>query len=134
MSEPEVPEQTESETEDETEDEQSVSQQLGFSGPQEELDAINARMAQIKEDVTAELLASWPSPWKNESMVNAKVGGRLGSHKAFQVLLARRRELELELRIDSGPRAIEDAEDPMGSYAIKIARDKEAARQESGSS
>ncbi len=107
----------------------SVSEQLGFTGPEEELEAINARMLQIKEEVTADLLATWPSPWKNESMVSAKVTGRLGSHKSFQVLLARRRELDEQLGTDSGPRANDDAQDPMGSYAIKIARDREAAKK-----
>ena len=109
--------------------EESVSEQLGFSGPEEELAAINARMAQIKEEVTADLLATWPSPWKNESMVNAKVSGRLGSHKFFQVLLARRRELDEMLGTESGPKPPDEAEDPMGSYAIKIAKDRNAAEK-----
>lgn len=125
MSEPEDSQEMESETEAE----QSVSQQLGFSGPQEELEAVTARMDKIREEVTADLLATWPSPWQNEAMVGAKVTGRLGSHKAFQILLARKRELENQLGVKSGPRAVEDAEDPMGSYASKIARDNEAARQ-----
>ncbi len=100
----------------------SVSEQLGFSGPEEELEAITTRMNQIREEVTADLLATWPSPWKNEAMVGAKVTGRLGSHKAFQILLSRKRELEEELGTDTGPTHMEDAEDPMGSYAMKIAR------------
>lgn len=100
----------------------SVSEQLGFSGPEEELEAISTRMNQIREEVTADLLATWPSPWKNEAMVGAKVTGRLGSHKAFQILLSRKRELEEELGTDTGPTHMEDAEDPMGSYAMKIAR------------
>lgn len=124
MTEPEDPQEAELE-----ELEGSVSEQLGFSSPEEELEAINARMAQIKEEVTADLLATWPSPWKNESMVGAKVTGRLGSHKFFQVLLARRRELDEMLGKDSSmARPMEDAaEDPMGSYAIKIAKDRSAA-------
>ena len=130
MSEPE--DSQEVPTEEEEQAEGSVSEQLGFSGPEEELAAINARMGQIKEEVTADLLATWPSPWKNESMVNAKVSGRLGSHKFFQVLLARRRELDELLGTDAGPKDVDDAQDPMGSYAIKIARDREAA-EKSGS-
>ncbi|MEX0790460.1 MAG: hypothetical protein WD178_06750 [Actinomycetota bacterium] len=105
----------------------TVSEELGFSGPAEELAAINARMDQIKEEVTADLLATWPSPWKNESMVSAKVGGRLGSHKAFQLLLQRRRELDEELGTDSTSKPIESAEDPMQSYANKMARGEEVA-------
>lgn len=105
----------------------SVSEQLGFSGPEEELEAITARMNQIREEVKAELLATWPSPWQNEAMVGAKVTGRLGSHKAFQILLSRKRELEEELGTDTVPRHMEDAEDPMGSYAMKIARGEDTA-------
>ncbi len=114
----------------EEETEQSVSEQLGFSGPEEELEAIVARMDQLREQATADLLASWPSPWKNESMVNAKVTGRLGSNKAFQILLQRRRELEEQLgTFTPAPRDMEDAEDPMGSYASKIAKQREAAAE-----
>lgn len=112
-------------SEEDQEDSTQVSQELGFSGPEEELAAINARMNQIKEEVTADLLASWPSPWKNESMVNAKVSGRLGSNKAFQVLLARRRELDEELGTDSAPKPIDTGEDPMQAYANKLARGEE---------
>lgn len=122
-------EQESQEAATEEESPESISEQLGFGSPQEELAAIIARMDQLKEEVTADLLATWPSPWKNESMVSAKVSGRLGSHKAFQVLLARRRELEEQLGTENAPRAVEDAEDPMGSYAINIARQREAAKK-----
>lgn len=110
-------------------EEQEHSSPLGFGTPQEELDAINARMAEIKETVTSELIRDWPSPWKNDAMVNAKVTGRLGSNKHFQVLLARRRELDAELGIQEPTRESETAQDPMGSYASKIA----AARSAQGS-
>ena len=123
MSEPEDSEETLTEEEALA----SVSEQLGFSGPEEELAAISARMNQIREEVTADLLATWPSPWKNEAMVGAKVTGRLGSHKFFQILLARKRELEEELGTETGPTEFEDAEDPMGSYAMKIARGQDTA-------
>lgn len=106
---------------------ESVSEELGFASPEEELEAINARMNQIKEEVTADLLATWPSPWKNESMVNAKVGGRLGSHKHFQLLLQRRRELDEQLGTDSAPAPVEVGEDPMQAYANKLARGEEVA-------
>lgn len=106
---------------------ENVSEELGFSGPEEELEAINARMNQIKEEVTADLLAAWPSPWKNEAMVSAKVGGRLGSHKAFQLLLQRRRELDEELGTDSTFAPIDTGEDPMQAYANKLARGEEVA-------
>jgi hypothetical protein len=106
---------------------ETVSEELGFASPEEELDAINARMNQIKEEVTADLLATWPSPWKNESMVSAKVGGRLGSHKHFQLLLQRRRELDEQLGTDSAPAPVEVGEDPMQAYANKLARGEEVA-------
>jgi hypothetical protein len=106
---------------------ETVSEELGFASPEEELEAINARMDQIKEEVTADLLASWPSPWKNESMVNAKVGGRLGSHKHFQLLLQRRRELDEQLGTDSTTAPVEVGEDPMQAYANKLARGEEVA-------
>lgn len=106
---------------------ESVSEELGFGSPEEELEAINARMDQIKEEVTADLLATWPSPWKNESMVNAKVGGRLGSHKHFQLLLQRRRELDEQLGTDSTTAPVEVGEDPMQAYANKLARGEEVA-------
>jgi hypothetical protein len=106
---------------------ETVSEELGFGSPEEELEAINARMNQIKEEVTADLLATWPSPWKNESMVNAKVGGRLGSHKHFQLLLQRRRELDEQLGTDSAPAPVEVGEDPMQAYANKLARGEEVA-------
>lgn len=129
MPEPEGPEGTG--TQDEQVEEQSVSEKLGFSGPEEELKAIIARMDEIREQQTADLLSSWPSPWKNEAMVGAKVTGRLGSHKAFQVLLQRKRELEEDLGVSEVPeREMEDAEDPMGSYAINIAKQREAAAQD----
>lgn len=95
------------------------------------MEAILAKMVEITEAVTEELLRDWPSPWKNESMVNAKVSGRLSSHKAFQTLLARRRELEAQLGIIHNARQVEEAEDPMGSYATKIRRSKEAQESES---
>lgn len=113
---------------------QTVSEELGFAGPGEELAAITARMDQIKEEVTADLLATWPSPWKNDSMVNAKVSGRLGSNKAFQVLLARRRELDEELGADSYDRGTDDAQDPMGAYSIQVAKDRGAAEAEKANS
>lgn len=125
MSEPEGTELV-SESEEELAPE-TVSAELGFSGPEEELAAINNRMAEIKAEVTADLLASWPSPWKNDSMVNAKVGGRLGSHKAFQLLLQRRRELDELLGTDSAPPPMEDGEDPMQAYANKMARGEDVA-------
>lgn len=106
---------------------ETVSEELGFGSPEEELEAINARMDQIKEEVTADLLASWPSPWKNESMVSAKVGGRLGSHKHFQLLLQRRRELDEQLGTDSTTAPVEVGEDPMQAYANKLARGEEVA-------
>jgi hypothetical protein len=106
---------------------ETVSEELGFGSPEEELEAINARMDQIKEEVTADLLATWPSPWKNESMVNAKVGGRLGSHKHFQLLLQRRRELDEQLGTDSTSAPVEVGEDPMQAYANKLARGEEVA-------
>jgi hypothetical protein len=112
-------------SEEDQEDSTQVSQELGFSSPEEELAAINARMDQLKEEVTADLLASWPSPWKNEAMVGAKVSGRLGSNKAFQVLLARRRELDEELGTDSSSKPVDPGEDPMQSYANKLARGEE---------
>lgn len=118
------PEEADQSTDDATEG--SVSEQLGFSGPEEELEAIIAKMHEIREAVQADLLANWPSPWKGEDMVQAKVTGRLGSHKAFQVLLVRRRELEATLGVTSAPRQMDDAEDPMGSYAIKLAKEKKA--------
>lgn len=125
MSEPEGTElMSPSETVEKSE---SVSEELGFASPEEELEAINARMAQIKEEVTADLLATWPSPWKNDSMVNAKVSGRLGSHKHFQLLLQRRRELDEQLGTDSAPATVEVGEDPMQSYANKLARGEEVA-------
>lgn len=128
MSEPEDPQDQELESDPEAD--QSVSQQLGFSGPGEELAAIETRMGQIREEVTTELLATWPSPWKNDAMVNAKVTGRLGSNKAFQVLLARQRELQAELGTESAAKPdFEDAEDPMGSYSLKIARDQAENRE-----
>lgn len=110
---------------------QTVSEELGFAGPEEELAAISARMDQIKEEVTADLLATWPSPWKNDSMVNAKVSGRLGSNKAFQVLLARRRELDEELGADSYSRETDEAQDPMGAYSIQAAKDRSAEKANS---
>lgn len=100
--------------------EKSVSEQLGFSGPEEELEAMRAKMSEIKQVVTDELIREWPSPWKSENMVNAKVTGRLSSHKAYQTLLARTRELEAQLGIVGGARVAEEAQDPMGSYAAKI--------------
>ena len=89
---------------------------------QEELAQVASRMSEIKEAVKEELIRDWPSPWRNEGMTNAKVTGRLGSHKEYRVLLTRQRELEEALGIVAGPRIIEEAEDPMGSYAIKLAK------------
>lgn len=106
--------------------EQSMSEQLGFSGPEEELEAIDAKMAEIKQAVTDELVRDWPSPWKSENMVGAKVTGRLSSHKPYQTLLARRRELEEQLGVVVGARQAEEAQDPMGSYAAKIRKSREA--------
>jgi hypothetical protein len=60
-------------------------------------------------------------------MVNAKVGGRLGSHKHFQLLLQRRRELDEQLGTDSAPAPVEVGEDPMQAYANKLARGEEVA-------
>lgn len=109
---------------------QSMSEQLGFSGPEEELEAIDAKMAEIKKDVTEELVRDWPSPWKGEAMVGAKVTGRLSAHKAYQTLLARRRELEAQLGVSTGGRQTEEAQDPMGSYAAKIRKSKEAGAEQ----
>lgn len=131
MSDTEVPEQSTEAAERSTEAaDQSISEQLGFSGPEEELDAIRAKMAEIKQVVTDELLAEWPSPWRSENMVNAKVTGRLSSHKAYQTLLARTRELEAELGIVGHARQAEEAQDPMGSYAAKIRRERQAKEAE----
>lgn len=105
--------------------EQSISEQLGFSGPEEELQAIKVKMSEIKQAVTDELIRDWPSPWKSENMVGAKVTGRLSSHAPYQTLLARQRELEAQLGTVPGPRQVEEAQDPMGSYAAKIRKSRE---------
>jgi hypothetical protein len=83
---------------------------------------IQDRMAEIKALVTEELIRDWPSPWRNEAMTAAKVSGRLSSHKEYQSLLSRLRELQKELGVTAKPRETEEAEDPMGSYAMKLAR------------
>lgn len=95
------------------------------TGDAAELEALQARMAEIKTQVTEELIRDWPSPWRNESMTNAKVGGRLGGNKEFQGLLRRRRELQETLGVADAPRQLEDAVDPMGSYANRLARDED---------
>jgi hypothetical protein len=64
---------------------------------QEEMASLQERMDEIREWVTEELLDTWPSPWKNDSMVKAKVTGRLGSNKEFQAMLAALREAEAKL-------------------------------------
>jgi len=89
---------------------------------QEELAQLQARMEELKIAVTEELIRDWPSPWRNEGMTNAKVTGRLSSNKEYRELLTRQREIEATLGIVAGPRKIEEAEDPMGSYAIKLAK------------
>ena len=89
---------------------------------EEELAQVASRMGEIKEAATEELIRDWPSPWRNEGMTNAKVTGRLSSNKEYRVLLTRQREIEEALGIVAGPRKIEEAEDPMGSYAIKLAK------------
>lgn len=89
---------------------------------QEELAQVASRMEELKVAVTEELIRDWPSPWRNEGMTNAKVTGRLSSNKEYRVLLTRQRELEAVLGIVAGPRKIEEAEDPMGAYAIKQAK------------
>ncbi len=93
---------------------------------EQELQEAEARMAEIKANVTEELIRDWPSPWRNEAMTGAKVTGRLSSHKEYQSLLQRTRELQRELGVTAKPRETEEAEDPMGSYAMKLAK---AARE-----
>ncbi|MGQ0678887.1 MAG: hypothetical protein ACT4OM_04385 [Actinomycetota bacterium] len=97
--------------------------------PAGELSAVGARMAEIKAFVTEELIRDWPSPWRNEAMTNAKVGGRLGGNKEFQGLLARKRELEKELGVVYEARKMEQSEDPMGAYVTKAAEAEKAAEE-----
>lgn len=89
----------------------------------DDLAATEERMAQIKAQVTEELIRDWPSPWKNDAMVNAKVSGRLGGNKEFQALLAKRRVLQGQLGVAPAARQMEDAVDPMGGYANQLVRE-----------
>lgn len=92
------------------------------TGSVAELEAVQARMAEIKAQVSEELIRDWPSPWKAEAMVAAKVTGRLGGNKEFQGLLKRKRELQESLDMPDAPRQLEDAVDPMGSYANRLSK------------
>jgi hypothetical protein len=100
--------------------------QPGAGGGAAELEALQARMAEIKAEVTEELIRDWPSVWRNDEMTNAKVTGRLSSHKEYQTLLARQRVLQKELGVQAAPREVDEAQDPMGAYSIKLAK---AARE-----
>jgi hypothetical protein len=114
----------------ETEESQSEAQegQSSGAGLEQEMSQIQDRMAEIKDLTEEELIRDWPSPWRNEAMTEAKVSGRLSSHKEYQSLLQRLREIKKQLGVVAKPREMEEAEDPMGSYALKLAhaeRDKE---------
>ena len=89
---------------------------------EEELAQIEDRMGQIKAETTEELIRDWPSPWRNEAMTQAKVSGRLSAHKEYQTLLVRQRKLNSVLGVTPKPRGSDEAQDPMGSYAMKLAK------------
>ena len=97
-------------------------EQLDRAALEQELADIEARMAEIKAQTTEELIRDWPSPWRNEAMTGAKVTGRLSSNKEYQTMLARLRKLQGKLGVVAKPRETEEAQDPMGSYAMKLAR------------
>lgn len=96
---------------------------------EDELTETEKRMAQIKAETTEELIRDWPSPWRNDAMTSAKVSGRLSSNKEYQVLLHRQRQLREILGVAPKQRENDEAQDPMGSYAMKIAKAAHEKRQ-----
>jgi hypothetical protein len=62
-----------------------------------EKDELRQRMDTIQQAVTSEVDRTWPSPFRGEEAMDAKVRARLTGHAEYQALRARRRELD-ELR------------------------------------
>ena len=67
------------------------------SDAEAELEKLKSEMEAMKARVRDKLLAEWPSPWKNEQIVNTKVMGRLAEDKDYKELNGKIRELALSI-------------------------------------
>lgn len=61
---------------------------------QEEIADLRRRMDEIKAEVAEDLEKNWPSPWRGEQAMNAKVSSRLSGNTDYQSLLADLRKAE----------------------------------------
>jgi hypothetical protein len=60
----------------------------------EEIAELQRQMDQMRGEMREKLLAEWPSPWKNDQIVNTKVTGRLAENKEYKALILKIREAE----------------------------------------
>ncbi|MDQ4142938.1 MAG: hypothetical protein M3198_04195 [Actinomycetota bacterium] len=61
---------------------------------EQELAKLNSEIEAMKARVRDKLVAEWPSPWKNDQIVNTKVMGRLAGDKDYRALNERVREVD----------------------------------------
>lgn len=52
----------------------------------EEVAELQRQMDEMRNAMREKLLAEWPSPWKNDQIVNTKVTGRLAENKEYKSL------------------------------------------------
>lgn len=63
--------------------------------------ALNDRLAALRAEIEADILAHWTSPWKGPDMVATKVDARMAMHPDFRSMTVQVRELEqVRARLD----------------------------------
>lgn len=65
-------------------------------GEASELERIQARMDEIREEAAEDVDEKWTSTWRTPEVFDLKVKTRLSSHEEFQSLLRQKRELQEE--------------------------------------
>jgi hypothetical protein len=78
-----------------TQSREQLEQQLAAADG--EKDDVRLRMETIRQAMVSEVDSTWPSPFRGEEAMDAKVRARLTGHREYQALRARQRELD-ELR------------------------------------
>lgn len=68
-----------------------------------QIKALNDRLAALRAEIEADILAHWTSPWKGPDMVATKVDARMAMHPDFRSMTVQVRELEqVRARLDPG--------------------------------
>lgn len=78
-------------------------------GEASELERIQARMDEIREEAAEDVDEHWSSTWRTPEVFELKVKTRLSSHQEYQSLLRQKRDLQEEEEDDAAATGEGDA-------------------------